>query len=189
MELIFKDFIYLSKEESETILKLRNSEYVRKNMRSSDIIAPQDHRRWMEKLKSDESSLYYAIFYDGSIVGSINITQMTPTKEQCSWGLYFQEGTNPLVASISAFLSIERVFNDFEIKKIAIEVKATNTNAYNFDLHLGFIEDGRRVEKEEYILMSLNKERWESIQNKPLLKTIRKKVDKVEYRFIDRLTQ
>jgi len=185
MNLIFKDFIYLDKEEAIEILRMRNSEYVRRNMHSSGIIQKEDHLCWIEGLKNDKSSLHYAVFCDEKIVGAINITKISPDKERCSWGLYFKEGTSPLVSSISAYLMIDKVFYDFGILQIVISVKKFNKNAYRFDTNLGFVENGKIVvEKDEYIKMSMDRYRWKSVESKPLLKTLRKKINTIEYKFI-----
>ena len=71
--LIYKNYKLLSKKEHKELLKLRNEEYIREASKNKDIIDLKEHLKWIESL--NENKKYFAIFYNGEIVGGVNFTK------------------------------------------------------------------------------------------------------------------
>lgn len=185
MILEFKNYILLSLEEHSEVLSIRNSEHVRNNMKSKDIIEIQEHLNWIEKLKKDTENIYYAVFVDGVILGAVYITKIDYKKGISTWGLYFKNNINPFISSLSAYLLIDRIFNILNIKRLNLEVNKLNINAYKFDLNFGFkVYDEYKDNSDEYYLMFMNQDTWNQYKSVGLLKTISNRLEKVKYSFI-----
>lgn len=185
MNLSFKNFTKLNVAEHKKILSIRNLEHIRVNMKSNELIELDNHLQWVERLKSDNKNIYYGVSLDEEIVGAIYITTIDYDTKVCTWGLYFKEHINPFVSSISTYLIFEKIYNELGIKEIQLEVEASNTQAYRFDANFGFKEYDKYNEKQKtYIKMSMDADIWEDIKLKGLVKSVAKKIDKIEYKFI-----
>lgn len=182
MNLTFKDYILLSVDENKEILKIRNSNYVNKNMNNSELITLKNHEEWLKKLQSDKSNIYYAIFNNKEIVGAIYITDINYDENTCTWGLYFKENINVFISSISTYLLIEKIFYELNIKRLNLEVKKNNLAAYKFDQSFGF-KDYSQLE--ELYFMYMDEEIWKNKKDSFLVKTLKKKIDKINYKFIE----
>lgn len=184
MILEFKNYILLSLKEHNEVLSIRNSDHVRNNMKNKDIIDIQEHLNWIENLKKDTHNSYYAVLVNGIISGAVYITEIDYGKGVCTWGLYFKNNINPFISSFSAYLLIDRVFKILDMKRLNLEVNKLNINAYKFDLNFGFqVYDEYRDMSDEYYLMFMNQDSWDKHKNTGLLKTIGRKLNKIEYTF------
>jgi len=184
MKMIFKNFTDLSYEEHISILNIRNSDYVRLNMKSSEIIKIENHIKWVEKLLLDKSDIYYCVFNNKEIVGAIYVTTINYEKKTSSWGLYFKAKINPFISSISTYLLIDRVFNFYQLNTLNLEVNKKNNAAYQFDLSFGFnLTDDKIENEEEYYVMSLTKNTWNNNSNSKLMLLLNKKINKINYTF------
>jgi len=187
MNLIYKNFIALTYEEHINILKIRNSEYVRLNMKSNDLISTENHLNWAEGLKFDKKNIYYAVMQENIIVGAIYITTIDYYSKSCTWGLYFKEKINPFISAISAHLIIDKVFNELSIKRLNLEVNKSNISAYNFDLSFGFkIYDEIKESSADYHLMFMSKDDWIKNKSRGLRKSVEKRIKKINYSFIEK---
>lgn len=182
MNLIFKDYILLSIDENKEILKIRNSNYVHKNMNNSELISYKNHEQWLKKLQNDKSNIYYAIFNDKEIVGAIYITDINYDENTSTWGLYFKENINVFISSISTYLLIEKIFYELNIKRLNLEVKKNNLAAYKFDKSFGF-EDYSQVG--DSYLMYMDEKMWKNKRESFLINTLKKKIAKIDYKFIE----
>ena len=184
MNMIFKNFTDLSYEEHISILNIRNSNHVRLNMKSSEIIKIENHIKWVEELVLDKCNIYYCVFNNEEIVGAIYITTIDYEKKTSNWGLYFKAKINPFISSISTYLLIDRVFKFYELNTLNLEVNKKNTAAYQFDLSFGFnLTDDKIENEEEYYLMSLTKNNWNINSNSKLMVLLNKKITKINCTF------
>jgi len=108
---IFKNYKLLAKNEHIELLNIRNSKYVREVSNDKDVISLENHLQWIKNL--DESKCYLALFIDEKIVGGLNYTCKDNIIE--NWGIFFDEQTKPLVASIATYLFIEYMFSKFDV--------------------------------------------------------------------------
>ncbi len=184
MNLEFKNYTTLSNEEHIKLLSIRNSEHVRNNMKTKDIINIQEHMGWITKLEQSTTNTYYAVLVDDIICGAVYITDIDLDTKQSSWGLFFEQPINPFISSFSAYLLIDRIFTTLGIAKLNLEVNKLNTNAYKFDLNFGFeVYDEYRDNSDEYYLMFMNQETWNQRKETGLLRTISQRLKKVNYTF------
>ncbi len=182
MRLFFKDFFKLSIKEHKELLSIRNNEYVRNNMKSNSIIEIEKHLSWVNSLQSDKNNRYYVVYEENCIVGAIYITDINEMECTSYWGLYFKKNVNPLVSSISAILIIEKIFHECNTNKLYSEVKNENVTAYKFNETLGFKKE-KTIDKNFYKL-SITVDDWKNNKNNRIIKTLKKRLDKIEYKFV-----
>lgn len=180
MKLEFKEFIYLNEKEQIDILNIRNSAYVRENMINSHIIEIKTHLNWIKNLEDNQNSKYFAIFFDNSIVGSVYFT--ISDKEEYFWGIYIDKKYSSMISVSSAYIFIEFLVNNINLKEIFSLVRKSNPQAINFNKNFGFKSF---KEDNEFIYLKLSKDDWENQKNSKLLKPIKRYLDKIEYQFKD----
>lgn len=186
MNIVLKNFVHLEKLEHEKILELRNDESIRNNMKSNEIIEIKSHFSWIENLKREKLNIYYAVIQDNNIIGAIYITNINYTNKSATWGLYFKKKINPFISSIVTYLIMNKIFYDLGINVLNLEVNKLNTSAYKFDLNFGFkVYDEYKEKDNEYYLMTMNKEYWNKNRESGILIIIKRKIDKINYKFIE----
>ena len=183
MNLTFKNFNVLSENDDTNILAIRNSDYIRFNMKSTDLIKLDNHLIWRKRLKEDNLNTYYAVFDGDIIVGAIYITEIDYKKKECTWGLYFKKKINPFISTNSVYLIIEKIFTELSIHELKLEVNKLNAAAYKFDLSFGF-EMYDESDKELY-KMKMSSIKWDEIKKNKLMQMIKRKIDKINYIFIE----
>lgn len=72
----FKNFTDLTEPESEEVLQGRNDPQVRRWMTSDLPIVPDDHRRFMSGLKSNDNAVYVRIERAGCFVGVYSLNDL-----------------------------------------------------------------------------------------------------------------
>lgn len=175
MNLIFKNYIYLDNKESVDILNLRNEDFVREQMTNSDPISIDDHKNFINILKSDNNKQYYAVYNNNSLIGSLNVVY----KDELFWGLYFKD-ISSMQKSISTYIFLDYIFNNFN-HTLHAYVKKNNEKALKFNIGFGFkiySQDGK------YYYLAQNKNNWQNNNQTELLKSFRKYLNRVQYSFI-----
>ena len=181
MRLFFKEFFKLNIKEHEELLNIRNKEYVKNNMKTNSIIEIEEHLSWVNNLQKDKSNVYYAVYKEDCIVGAIYITDINKMESTSYWGLYFEKNVNPLISSVSAILIIEKIFQEFNIKKLYAEVKKENVVAYKFNETLGFKKE--KILDKNFYRLSISVDDWENNKNNRIIKTVKKRLNRIEYKF------
>ncbi len=176
MNLIFKRYETLTKEETLKILDLRNKDYVRKNMTNDKIITTQNHLKWVNTLSNDNSKEYFALILNNEIVGAC---YWIKEDEKVFWGIFSKENLNPIVTSTSAYLFLDYLFTKKEFETVESYVKKTNQKAYNFTKSLGFTQV---FEDEEFYYFSLDCKKWQNDEIKAI-SVIKRYLVKIEHSF------
>lgn len=183
MKILFRDFKLLNNDEHKKLIEIRNSDYVRHNMKNSNLISIEEHLEFIDFLKNTKNNNYYSIIINNEIYGAIYITNINLLEKSCYWGLYIKEYSNPYISSFCVYLLLDKIFYTSEIKILNLEVKKSNILTYKFDLNFGFIHCDDNLQKEDYHLMYITKEMWENKKNSIPFVLLRKKIDKIEYKF------
>ena len=184
MQIVLKNYLLLTEDESIELLKVRNHKDIKKNMLSQETILLKSHLRWLSSLRGDEKSFYYAVFADNKLFGGVNITRLDYKESIASWGIFFNSKANPLVPSITAYLLIDRIFNTLNISTLNLEVNKLNINAYKFDMHFGFKAYNEFEERNSYYhQMTMNKEYWNNNKSIGFTGVIERRIKKIEYKF------
>ncbi len=137
------NFINVNKEIRDEILRIRNSEYVRKWMYNPKVILPYEHHDFIEKLKKINDKTYYVVLENTIIVGCIYLNRIDIGNQNAYLGIY----ANPFVKTNSRGLKLLNAlfylaFDLIELHTLKLEVLSTNDRAIKFYKKFGFKEEG-----------------------------------------------
>lgn len=177
MKIDFKEYQTLTHNQSIEILNIRNLDYIRKNMVTNELISLHNHLRWIESLQNNSEKKYFALLYNDEVIGSCSWVE---EENRFTWGIFFKNGTNPIITSVCGYLFLEHCFVNDDISRLDSLVKKENSIAFQFNKNFGF---ELYKEEEEYFYLKLDKEKWEKNKKSRLIKSIQKYLDKIKYQF------
>lgn len=154
----FKNYTSCSHGEQSRILQCRNDTVIRKWMSNSEPIKKEDHLNFIESLKSNTKQKYYAVFYEGIYIATINIHYTTD--EICERGIYIipeYQGKGLTKMMELAFLS-ELIKSG--VKKVTAKVKLDNIRSIKYHEKMGYKETHR---DEEYIYYEISSDMIEKV--------------------------
>lgn len=134
------NYVDCTPEQHREILALRNLDDVRKWMVNPEVISEINHFRFVENLHNNANRLYFAIYKDGMLVGTYNLTN----EGEGIW----ERGiiANPNYQGTGQTELWERqILNDlpkYGIKKVSAKVKVDNPRSIRYHEKMGFIEIG-----------------------------------------------
>ena len=139
------NYVNCTKEQNLDILALRNRDDVRSWMVNPEVIPEENHFKFVESLKGNPNRLYYAIYKNGLLVGTYNLTN----EGDGVW----ERGiiANPSTQGTGQTEKWERqILNCLpsEIKAISAKVKQNNLRSIKYHEKLGYKE---RCRDNEYI--------------------------------------
>ena len=143
------NYVDCTKEQNRNILALRNRDDVRSWMVNPEVISEENHFKFVESLKANPNRLYYAIYNNGVLVGTYNLTN----EGDGVW----ERGiiANPSTQGTGKTEKWERqILNSLpsEIKTVSAKVKQDNVRSVKYHEKLGYIEQSRDIEYIYYIL-------------------------------------
>lgn len=188
MNIVFKNYILLDTQEHIKLLNIRNQEYIRNNMTDTKIIELKNHLQWIQKLKNDKNNTYYAVYLHSKLEGGVSITNVDFKSKSSYWGLFFNKSIHPFLSSFSAYLIIDKIFNELELDNLILDVNKNNTNTLKFDANLGFKPlSEHTLNKKIFVKMAQKKSDWTANKKNSLLSIIYKKLQSIEYKFIEKV--
>lgn len=143
------NYVDCTREQNLDILALRNRDDVRSWMVNPEVIPEENHFRFVESLKDNPNRLYYAIYKNGVLVGSYNLTNEGD-------GIW-ERGiiANPSTQGTGQTENWERqILSSLpsEIKAVSAKVKQDNLRSIKYHEKLGYKEQNREKEYIYYIL-------------------------------------
>lgn len=143
------NYVDCTKEQNLDILALRNRDDIRSWMVNPEVIPEENHFKFVESLKDNSNRLYYAIYKNGLLVGTYNLTN----EGEGIW----ERGiiANPSTQGTGQTEKWERQLLGSlpsEIKTVSAKVKQDNLRSIKYHEKLGFIEQSRDNEYIYYIL-------------------------------------
>ncbi len=144
------NYVDCTTEQHREILALRNLEDIRKWMVNPEVIAEENHFRFVESLRGNENRLYLAIYKDGKLLGTYNLTNEGE-------GLW-ERGiiANPETQGKGETEQWERqIINELPkcgIMALCAKVKIDNLRSIRYHEKLGYQEQSRDNEYKYYIL-------------------------------------
>ncbi len=138
-----------TKEQNLDILALRNRDDVRSWMVNPEVIPEENHFKFVESLKDNPNRLYYAIYKNGVLAGTYNLTN----EGNGVW----ERGiiANPSTQGTGQTEKWERQILSslpLEIKAVSAKVKQINLRSVKYHEKLGYKEQSRDNEYIYYIL-------------------------------------
>ena len=143
------NYVDCTKEQNLDILALRNRDDVRSWMVNPEVIPEENHFKFVESLKVNPNRLYYAIYKNGVLVGTYNLTN----EGDGVW----ERGiiANPSTQGTGQTEKWERqILSSLpsEIKAVSAKVKQDNLRSIKYHEKLGYKEQSRDNEYIYYIL-------------------------------------
>ena len=143
------NYVDCTKEQNLDILALRNRDDVRSWMVNPEVIPEENHFKFVESLKGNPNRLYYAIYKNGVLMGTYNLTN----EGDGVW----ERGiiANPTTQGTGQTEKWERqILNSLpsEIKAVSAKVKQDNLRSIKYHEKLGYKEQSRDNEYIYYIL-------------------------------------
>lgn len=140
IELIGFNLRKIEENDSEKMLKWRNQDYVRKNMKNQHIISREEHKMWFSKMIISASDLYFIFQYKNTDCGMICLNNIN--KNDCEFGFYIGEKKflSRGFGFVMEFVIIDYVFQFLRLEKIKCFVLKSNISAYNLHKRFGFLE-------------------------------------------------
>ena len=143
------NYVDCTREQNLDILALRNRDDVRSWMVNPEVIPEENHFKFVESLKGNPNRLYYAIYKNGMLVGTYNLTN----EGEGIW----ERGiiANPSTRGTGQTEKWERqILSSLpsEIKAVSAKVKQDNLRSIKYHEKLGYKEQSRDNEYIYYIL-------------------------------------
>ena len=135
------NYVDCTPEQHLEILALRNLDDVRKWMVNPEVISEDDHFRFVESLRNNENRLYFAIYKDGILVGTYNLTN----EGEGVWerGIIANPNTQGSGQTNQWEQQILNGLSKYGIKKVSAKVKTDNLRSIRYHEKMGFVEIGR----------------------------------------------
>lgn len=144
MELVYKDLILrsISEEDTDDILKWRNSEHVRKYFIYQKEIKKDDHLNWLKNKVDVGSVIQFMILNraDQRSVGSVYLKDIDYENQKAEYGIFIGEEnmTNQGIGSMAAKCMIEYAFCELKLHKLYLRVYEDNYRAISSYIKAGF---------------------------------------------------
>lgn len=149
-----KNYVNLSSDEKKLVLQHRNLN--KKWMIQQDDISLENHLKWIENLRNDETRLNYLVFKDNVPFVAINYHDISSS--QAYWGYFLIDQSYR-----SEVLKVEKMIIDFAFQKLKLDKLLCINNSKNHVIKIHeffkFKEFDRKIiNDEEYSVMVLEKE-------------------------------
>lgn len=143
------NYVDCTREQNLDILALRNRDDVRSWMVNPEVIPEENHFKFVESLKGNPNRLYYAIYKNGVLVGTYNLTN----EGDGVWerGIIANPTTQGTGQTEKWELQILSSLPS-EIKAVSAKVKQDNLRSIKYHEKLGYKEQSRDSEYIYYIL-------------------------------------
>ncbi len=144
------NYVNCTQEQHLEILNLRNLDDVRKWMVNPEVISEENHFQFVERLKENPDRLYFAIYKDGLLVGTYNLTK----EKDGVWERGIIANPNTKIKGETAKWEgiILADLSKQGIKTVTAKVKQDNPRSIKYHEKLGYQEQSRDNEYIYYIL-------------------------------------
>ena len=144
------NYVDCTQEQMLEILSLRNQDDVRKWMVDQEVISEENHFRFVESLKENGNRLYFAIYRDGLLVGTYNLTK----EEEGVWerGIVANPKTQGTGETARWEHQILADISNHGVKMVTAKVKLDNIRSIKYHEKIGYREQSRDDEYIYYLL-------------------------------------
>jgi UDP-4-amino-4,6-dideoxy-N-acetyl-beta-L-altrosamine N-acetyltransferase len=175
MTIDFENILNVPDDLRERVRQWRNSTHVNQYMITNHHITKEEHQRWIEKLKTQNTTKAWIIRYSGKPVGIVSLPHIDYTKKTAEWGLYIADETvrGKGIGSTALYKLMEYVFEKLCFNTMTTFVLENNPVAIRMYEKFGFKRDQKttqqiaRDEKRITIYtMQISKKEWERRKEK-----------------------
>ena len=153
------NYIYLSKNQKERLRNLRNLPQIKQNLYNQHFITKQEHKNFIKNLNKNPKKMYFSVFLQYEILGSINFIF---NEKYLEWGFY----ANPFLKVAGLGRVFEQIgifyaFNVLRVKTLYCEVFEKNQAVLNLHKKFSFKQrETKEFGNEKIILLSLGTDTW-----------------------------
>jgi UDP-4-amino-4,6-dideoxy-N-acetyl-beta-L-altrosamine N-acetyltransferase len=170
--MIFKDIQEVDKKLQFEILEWRNHIDIRKNMYTDTLISIETHNKWLNSLRTDESTKVFVAYRENNPIGIVSLTNINFLHKSTDWAFYlnptFLQSKGLGVLLEYSFLNF--IFENFNIEKLNCEVIEINQTVIKLHKKFFFQEEGilrkniikNNKRMDVYLLGILNEEWYKS---------------------------
>jgi UDP-4-amino-4,6-dideoxy-N-acetyl-beta-L-altrosamine N-acetyltransferase len=175
MTINFENILDVPDDLRECVRQWRNSMHINHFMVTNHYITKEEHQRWIEKLKTQNSAKAWVIRYNGKPVGVVSLPHIDYTKKTAEWGFYIADETarGKCIGSTALYKLMEYVFVKLQFNTMTTFVLENNPVAIRMYEKFGFIKNQKtsqqliRDKKQINVYtMQISKEEWERRKEK-----------------------
>lgn len=127
------------------VRKIRNEEGVRKWMYTDHVIGVDEHRKWIDRLKQDDTQIVFVIVDDeGAPLGIVSVNAIDRLHKKADWAYYLTKNARGGLGSTIEYCFINFVFDCLGIEKLNCEVIEGNDAVVRLHKKFLFQEEGLR---------------------------------------------
>jgi len=146
------DFPAMDESQKRRVLEWRNDPKVRKWMYNRSTISLEDHYRWIDQLRCQETRRYWLVQREESDIGIIDLVDIDPISKRADIGLYADPKRRG--EGVFLMLTLMKKVEEIGLKTLRAEVFAENLRAIRLYRFFGFEEQSlKRVDGREIIVM------------------------------------
>lgn len=151
----FINYVNLTEEESHRVWEGRNHPEVRKWMVNSEPFSFESHKSFINGLKEREDRLYWAVKYDGELIGSFSLHPYDGEKLEGEMGKYlFFEARGKGLGKLATQEFIDAIFSNGIVHRVYIKTLISNTTNQHVNEAAGFVKYDT---DDKYVYMELIK--------------------------------
>jgi UDP-4-amino-4,6-dideoxy-N-acetyl-beta-L-altrosamine N-acetyltransferase len=162
------DITKIDENDALQILEIRNEIPIRKNMYTDHEISRDEHFGWIDRLRDREDIKFFAVLFDGEIVGGVSLSNINTAHKRADWAFYLSESTHGRgIGAALEYKFVSLAFGQFEIEKLNCEVISFNDRVVKLHEKFGFRVEGVRREhviragqKFDAVLLGITKQEW-----------------------------
>lgn len=139
------DITTIDENDALQILEIRNEIPIRKNMYTDHEISRDEHFGWIDRLRDREDIKFFAVLFDGEIVGGVSLSNINTAHKRADWAFYLSESTHGRgIGAALEYKFVSLAFDQFEIEKLNCEVISFNDRVVKLHQRFGFKIEGVR---------------------------------------------
>lgn len=169
MTIDFEDILNVSDNLVELVRNWRNSTYISQYMITNHTITKEEHRRWIEHLKTKKNSKVWILKYNRKPVGLVSLSDIDYLKKTTEWGFYIADESlrGKGIGSQVLYKLMEYVFDEMNFHKMSTMVLANNLVAIHLYEKFYFRKEGvlpkqlvRKDKRIDVFFMGITQVEW-----------------------------
>jgi UDP-4-amino-4,6-dideoxy-N-acetyl-beta-L-altrosamine N-acetyltransferase len=169
MAIDFENILDASDELREIVRNWRNNPNVSQYMITNHYISPEEHRRWIENLRTRTTAKAWVIRFDGKPVGVVSLTNINLKERTAEWGFYIADESvrGKGIGSKVLYQLMNYVFDTLHLQTLRTMVLGNNPLALNLYEKFGFrkeLAEPRSLQRDtktiEVLTMAISRDEW-----------------------------
>jgi hypothetical protein len=169
MTIDFENILNVSDNLVEVVRNWRNKKNVSQYMITNHYITPEEHRQWIEKLKTKTTAKTWVVNFDGKPVGVVSLSNINLEEKTAEWGFYIAEESarGKGIGSKVLYQLLNYVFDTLHLQTLRTMVLGNNPLGLRLYEKFGFRKELtkprsllREKETIEIFTMSISKNEW-----------------------------